>query len=256
VPLSALQEERGRRQNLEREISSLRQATDAFAPVGEALRSRPDLLAQLLSNEPAPEKGPKISDTDAREIALELALYDAQGQPNLDAARRYHGRMIATAQKIADTVVEKAVKPVQQQATTIAAKAKRDEAFQAAKALGYGDEIGPVLDDILTKSPDTFTNPETAPTALIAAIGFMDLQQRAAKLQGRQPTPQHTITPTPPTPVFTETPGARPGKTPLTDRETAIARNVGISTETWQRAAASLDQINSGKARGGLKLED
>jgi hypothetical protein len=223
--------------------------------VGEALRARPDLLAQLLSNEPAPEKGPKISDSDAREIALELALYDAQGQPNLDAARRYHGRMMATAQSIADAVVQKAVQPVQRQATTFAAKAKRDEAFQAAKALGYGDEIGPVLDDILAKSPDTFVNPETAPTALIAAIGFLEVQKQAGKLQGRL-TPQPGITPTPPTPVFTETPGARPGKVPLTDREVSVARNVGISKESWQRAADALQQINSGTTRGGMPLGD
>lgn len=249
VPLQALHEERTRRQSLEGEVRSLRDTITAFQPIGERLRSRPALLAQLMADEQPPaDDGPTISDTEAREIAIELALYTPQNEPNLDAARRYHGRAMKHAAKIAESIVEKAVGPVRQQTTHSLAKGRRDEALQAARQLEIPEaEIAPILDDILAKNPDIFANPETAPLALVAALGYLSTKQRVDALQKVGKLPRNgQPAPTPiETPVFTEAPGRRPAASGLTEAEARLAKTVGVKEDTWQKANAALTKMQA-----------
>lgn len=176
VPLSSLIEERKAKQTLNTRVKELeaqaaqwepvKRNLDAAAPMIEAMRRRPDLVQQAMSNTaPSTRDEQPADDKAAEQYAKDLELYDGQGRPDTARARR----IIDANKKEIAAAVSAQVEPLRAGTAKDKAQAHRNWAHGfVGKGLitqaAYDTYIGSVPDGVLA-------DPRSAQAALAMARG-------------------------------------------------------------------------------------
>ncbi len=219
VPLAALHEERTEKKALKAELEQLR----AKASEVETLKQQIEALSQRIPQpkaDPVPV-APLLADDQADALAKTLQLFDAQGVPDREAARRAAGIMAAMAKQQAT----EAVAPIVALSAAERAQQYRQRAEQVKDADGRG--VDPVL---LKKMWDVVppeligANPQVPAILTYAAAGYERLHGK------KMPAAPEQL------PVVTERAGGRADTThSLSDFELGFVQRSGIKAEDYTK---------------------
>jgi hypothetical protein len=215
--VSDLVEERGRRQKAETEAEQAQALVRAVmeAPGGF------ELLQRAATGQPAPQAQAAEQEALRQELeatAIDLGLYDADGNPDLKTAYRISQREERRLTKL----VEQAVAPLRQQ--TQAQTSNQIIAHVKGVAQHYGIDPEMVERGMRTLPAEQMGNPEVQQTVLMTALGLQTFgaggQPQAparGQVQGQPQPPGMRAALRPP--VFSEPAGGRPrGQAPLLDQ--------------------------------------
>lgn len=222
VPVSALQAERQRRQELQQKAAradELEQFAREAQPYVQFLKANPQVMQPR--PEPPPQTGPPPADPDAIEAAKLYDFYRADGTPDVERG----ARAVAMMEKRAGRITQQAIQPLQQSSAQEASTRNYALALQMKDADGR------------TPNPDIlrtlWQNLEPRHTADQAVASIM----AAAALGMERMTTKSG--PAPPTrdPVVTEPVGAAPRQAaPMTELETRVAAHRGADAKRWSEA--------------------
>lgn len=219
VPVGALIGERKQRQALQEKANKADQL-EAYVndarPWVDFLKANPDLLKPRQQAPPAPAE--PTTDPQAESLAKTLDLYTADGKPDLSRAQTLQQLITSTAQTIAD----KAIGPVHE-------RNHQDQSarnFQIALTVKDADGRTPSPESLThiwrTMSAEQTANPNVASILALTAMGL----DRVSK-KNPPPAPAHA-------PIVTESLGGSVRRPSLSQLETNIARDRGISEAKWQ----------------------
>ena len=230
VPETVVREQREKRRAAEEQVrilsekakkaESLETYYAQTQPLLTALKDHPDLQEEFKQRldpnyKPTPKDSPPVDDQLVT-LAKTLDLYDVSGRPDLARAEQVRALMRAETK----SVVDESVTPVQQ--SQVADKAQQHYQW----LLGFrGDFEKPVDKTILDQFVSNMTQDELAhqdtPWRLYAMARGLEAVQS-----------QRTRVPPPETePVFTERSGGAPVPTALSDRQKALAKELGRSEQ-------------------------
>jgi hypothetical protein len=237
--------ERERRQQAEGNLQSsqelLRQVMSL--PGGMEL-----LQAATTGKPPAPKPG-EASEEDkalykeAQEVAHDLGLYDAEGNPDIRTA----ARIVVRDRKRTETLLNKALAPLQQTTMGLAAQPVINHVLGVADQFGIDRNL--VLQGLNATPAEHLGNPEVQQAVLMMALGTQTMlgttpgngHGRAPQAPAQRGTPMsRALRP----PLFTEAPGGRPRATAQLDevfRERL--RSTGMKDDTIN---ASLERFVPG----------
>jgi len=268
IPLKALQDEREKVKTLKQQLEQPRQLSpDEQRQIASAqylavqLQNRPDILhalqtGQTLTHEQqrtfdrveatAPhvtaQPVAEFDDAELREVAELQGYYDSNGNPNLDAAKKYLGILDRRAAKLADARVA----PLIQRNTQTESERQIEQIAAVAVEMGLTpEEARPVLRELAKANPDMMAqSPEYGLAGVIFAAGMKALQQR------QQPQPQAYQPPAAPVekrePLLVER-STGPAKTaPVSAAERARAKHYGINPKAYERADGLIKQSGGG----------
>lgn len=232
------------------ELSARLQQADQIAaqleevrPYVQQLRNMTPQAIEQLRTGTAPTRVTEqpADDTEAREVAEDLGLIDAQGALDVARARRVLNRI----EKNAESKAQAAIGPVRQQAAAQqveglkaqakAAQDKHGNPFASQESIDLAYRIVP---------PELATAEGVAPILLLVAAGL-------DKHSGRMPKsnqPQYAD------PIYTEPAAGRRAPAALSADERAIAGKVGLSDKQFQTASDALAKASAG-GRRGIALE-
>ena len=235
VPLGAVQAERGKRKEAEKQLNALQAELQALKPkaerydeaaqylqqaqpIIEAIRNRPDLVAQA-KNPPKQEqpKGP-LTDEQALATAKALDLFKADGAHDVDRAQEIAKVFAGVSAQQAQA----AVAPFHQQTVMQQSMANRNYILSlkdpAGNALVDPQELDKVWRDV---PPDMTARPEVANVLYLTALG---LQTQSGK------TPKQPLSP----PLVTESlGGSKPGPETLSHVDEAFLRASSMDKKTF-----------------------
>ena len=224
--------ERERRQTVE---SNLQQSQELIRQV-MSLPGGMELLQAATTGQPAPRRPGEMSAEDqalvqeATEVAQDLGLYDAQGQPDLKTA----ARIVLRDRKRTETMVRQALGPLQATTLNLAAQPVIQRVLGVADQFGIDRNL--VYQGLQATPPEHLGNPEVQQAVLMMALGTQTMLQsgQATGTGGRQPVqrgmPLQRMGARPP--IFTEAPGGRPRATPqLDDVFRERLRSTGLKDE-------------------------
>lgn len=256
VPAGALATERKARRDAAKENKALKEQLEnatgrvsklegdiaQFTPIANAIRQRPDLMAQALG-ETAPStrqtaggSDSDITDELAREIATEYELFDQQGQPDIARGRRAAAR----TRNMVRSMVDESVRPFQK--ATIADKAASNKATLAAY-VKQGDISHASAQAVLGMVPDEIlADPKVMSVLYYTAMGIDASQGKAPKRAAAGENGREA----PNAPIITESGGRRPGAgATLSDFEANVAKNRGMSTQQYREHLKDLPEFGS-----------
>lgn len=216
---AAREEAKAARGEVER-LSTVRQQLNEALPYIEALKARPDLLARLSQPAQAEEPKPEAKDDpDLTELARGVGLYDAQAQPDLEAAKRVR----AFIRKEAQAIANEAVKPLEEMS------AHERSAVNYQRALNIKDPTtgrtpsAETLGFMWKNMPASYSSdPRVAAIMAYAALGY-DVSHA-------------TVQPKPPDkpPLETEGSGSRTVARGLSEFESKVASDRGKTEAQWK----------------------
>lgn len=226
VPLGALaatrqqlRAEKEARERIEAETEAAKRELEQIR--GDWQRVQP-LITQL--RQPPPAVVPQV-DAEAVQYARDLDLYKADGQPDVERARR----ILDHNARLADDRVKQAVQPLYQQT------AQQQSAANFQTAANFTDKNGVKVDKAILQRiwglvpPELSANPETAGVLYRQAVAEM-------VLSGAYKTPTQAPAP----PVITESLG---GNTSQSKELTALDRNMltaaSIKPKDYESIAAN-----------------
>jgi len=214
-----LVQERERRQRAETE------AEQAQALIRTVLETPGgfEVLQRAATGAPAPTEQAAEQEALRQELeatAIDLGLYDADGNPDLKTAHRITQREERRLTKL----VEQAVAPLRQQ--TQAQTANQIIAHVKQVAQHYGIDPEMVERGMRTLPPDQMGNPEVQQTVLMTALGLQTFGGQPGQVAPQRPRGQLAQQPAPPgmraalrPPVYSEPAGGRPrGQAPVLDQ--------------------------------------
>jgi hypothetical protein len=202
--------EREKRQGLEQNLA---QSQELLRQV-MSLPGGMELLHAATTGQPPPRKPGEMSAEDqalvqeAQEVAQDLGLYDAQGQPDLRTA----ARIVLRDRKRTETMVRQALGPLQQTTITLASQPVINRVLQVADQFGIDRNL--VYQGLQATPPEHLNNPEVQQAVLMMALGTQTMLGAQPPQNGQprqmQPrgTPMQRMGARPP--LFTEAPGGRP----------------------------------------------
>lgn len=225
VPLGAVQAERGKRKEAEKalaakdaELEPLKQKAAKYdeaaqylqqaQPIIEALRARPDLVAQAKNPPPRVEpKGP-LSEADAIEYAKDFDLYKTDGTPDVDRAQRIAKRHADMSERS----TQQALKPFNDQTALQQSTNNRAYILNLKDAAGNALVDPKALDTVWKDVPTEMSaRPEVANLLYLTALGLQTQNGKGPK----------TAAP----PLITESlGGSKPGPETLTRTDEAFMR--------------------------------
>jgi hypothetical protein len=213
-----------------------------FTPIADAIRRRPDLMAEALGQtQPSTRQSTagregEVSDATAREIAEQYELFDQQGQPDLSRGRRAALQM----RDMVRSMVDESVRPLRN--ATIADKAASNKATLAAY-VKQGDITQRSAEAVLGMVPDELlADPKVMSVLYYTALGIDAAQGKAGKRAAAGETGREA----PSSPIHTESGGRRPGAgAVLSDFEETVAKNRGMSTQQYRDALKDLPEYGS-----------
>ena len=234
--------ERERRQMVE---GNLAQSQELLRQV-MSLPGGMELLQAATSGQPVPRKPGEMSAEDqalvqeAQEVAQDLGLYDAQGQPDLRTA----ARIVLRDRKRTETMVRQALGPLQQTTINLASQPVINRVLQVADQFGIDKNL--VYQGLQATPPEHLGNPEVQQAVLMMALGTQTMLASQPQNGPRQVQPRGT-----PlqrmgarAPIFTEAPGGRPrAGTQLDEVFRDRLRSTGLKDE---QINASLDKFVPG----------
>lgn len=237
VPLSAVHEERTRRQTAE---SRLAQAD----PVLALLHANPDIVALLEARRTgAPiAPAPAAEQAELEAVATDYVLYksDGSGKLDLDAARRVRDGQRANAEAVVAKALRDAGLPaLRETIVRNEAQTQRQRIETLAKEKGVKSEhLAPLLDQAMADDPSSLNDPRVGAALIISAIGLQTMLGGTPALVAPAPLVTPVI---PPAPLVTESPGARPAGAPdLSPMERRLAKKHGLTPEAWAKTSAKL----------------
>jgi hypothetical protein len=256
VPAGALAKERSARRTAAKENKALKEQLETatgrvsklesditqFTPIAEAIRRRPDLMAQALGETAASTRqgtgggDSEITDELAREIAQEYELFDQQGQPDLARGRRAAAR----TRNMVRSMVDESVRPLRN--ATIADKAAANRGTLAAY-VKQGDISQAAAQAVLGMVPDEIlADPKVMAVLYYTALGIDASQGKAGKRAAAGENGREA----PSSPIHTESGGRRPGAgAPLSEFEETVAKNRGMSTQQYRDTLKDLPDFGS-----------
>ncbi len=229
VRLEAVREARGKtkaardeakaaRGEVER-LSTVRQQLSEALPYIEALKSRPDLLAKL-SQPPQVEALPDSKDDpDLMELARGVGLYNAQAQPDLEAAKRVR----AFIRKEAQAIANEAVKPLEEMSANERSVVNYQRALNIKDPTTGRTPSPETLGFMWKNMPASYSSdPRVAAIMAYAALGY-DVSHA-------------TVQPKPPDkpPLETEGSGSRTVARGLSEFEGKVAAERGKTEAQWK----------------------
>jgi hypothetical protein len=270
VPLSALQEAREKNKTLKQQLEQPRALSaeeqrqiESARYLASQLQNRPDILHALRTGEtltreqqrtvdrveataPQPVQPPtaEFDESELREVAELQGYYDANGQPNLDAAKKYLGILDRRAAKLADARVAPLI---QQHALTESEKQIEKIVGMAADMGVSPEEARPILHELAKANPAMMIeSPEYGLAGVIFAAGVKSLQRGKAPAA---PAPQTAAPVAPvakPEPLLVER-SIGPARTqPVSAAERARAKHYGINPKAYERAEGLIKSSNGG----------
>lgn len=229
VRLEAVREARGKtkearaetkaaRAEIER-LSTVRQQLNEALPYIEALKSRPDLIARL-SQPPQAEVQPEAKDDpDLMELARGVGLYNAQAQPDMEAAKRVR----AFIRKEAQAIANEAVKPLEEMTANERSGANYQKALHVKDPTTGRTPSPETLGFMWKNMPASYSSdPRVAAIMAYAALGY-DVSHA-------------TVQPKPPDkpPLETEGSGSRTVARGLSEFEAKVAADRGKTDTQWK----------------------
>lgn len=274
VPLSALREERKKVKELKQQLDQPRALSEedqrqieSARYLASQLQNRPDIIQALRTGEPltreqqrtvdrveatAPQPVAPVADFDEaelREVAELQGYYDASGNPNLDAAKKYLGILDRRAAKLADARVA----PLLQKTVKTESDRQIERLTEAAVEMGVSPEIArPMLQQLAETNPEMMAaNPEYGLMAIVAAEGLASLQaKQASRQRGKAPAPPalvHQPDPEPKKEPLLVERSIGPARTPpVSVAERARAKQYGINPKAFERASELITKSNGG----------
>ena len=235
--------ERERRQTAE---GNLQQSQELLRQV-MSLPGGMELLQSAALGKPVPGKPGQPSAEDqalyaeAVEVAGDLGLYDAQGNPDIKTA----ARIVLRQRKTTEAMLAKALGPLQQTTMSLASQPVIQHVLQVAQQFGIDQNL--VYQGLQATPPEHLGNPEVQQAVLMMALGTQTMlgnqngngRQAAPRPQASVPQ-RGALRP----PIFTEPAGGRPrAGAQLDDVFRERLRSTGMKDETIN---ASLERFVPG----------
>jgi hypothetical protein len=208
--------ERERRATAEEQARSAQELLQSVMQHPEGFK----LLQQAASGQPpAPAEDDQTALAQELEAtAIDLGLYDAQGQPDLQSA----ARIMAREQRRIDAQVTKAVEQLKQTELLPLKQQRAEQTIAHVKAVAVHYGIDPVMVErgMRTLPLNQLDNPEVQQTVLMTALGLQTFGAGGAPPQQQpqygppQPQGRRALRP----PIYQEPSGGRPrGQAPVID---------------------------------------
>lgn len=249
VDLRALQEarEENKRLKAEQQQSQSELAIwNKVKPYSHLLATHPTVIEmqkRARGEQPTPAPGqPDLRQKEAEELARELNLVDAQGQLDTRRALVLIDRQDRVANRAAEAAARRAAAPAVQNAANVSAQSMLQKAYQVVdddpKSQTYGqlyarrEAIDGVIKEYgLDQVPEYLGRPQIMKWVIQLA--------RANGGAGGVANPSQP-------PIFTESPGRRPGgrPVPLTKFDQFVVEDLGLKSDDYR------------KTRDGLKIQD
>ena len=212
-----LMRERERRQLFEQQSNQ----SQALIRQVMSLPGGMELLQAAATGQPPPRQPGQPSAEDealaqeASEVARDLGLYNAEGQLDLRTA----ARIVLRDRKRTQTLVESALRPLQQQTLQLGVEPVIAHVLSVADQFGIDRNL--VMQGLRATPPEHVNNPQVQQAVLMMALGtqvMLGSQQGQAPQPGQRRAPAagpqnggvqrqaQTFQP----PIFTEAPGGRP----------------------------------------------
>jgi hypothetical protein len=239
---AALQQERGKRKALRKELSSLKADVEKMKPLAEEytnlLPYLPQILAQKKENDQAGTRATATVEEAARVAELsEFAqiggyLYE-DGSPNLDQA----ARVLAFMDKRTDGRVTSTTAGTRASAAASRAQQIKEKAYEAKDKDGNLYATRKYIDQVFDgMDPEQLVQGDNAVSALVMARG---LGGHGGKWSGATPGGGEEVD-ADGAPLHVETSGGRPAsrsgdKTPLTAFEKQVARSKGLTDKQYMQ---------------------
>lgn len=207
-----IREERRLRREAQAQATLLQQQQQQLQPLLEAVVTNPSVMTLLTQQGP----GGQPQDPELNDLATSLGLYNAQGQPDLQAASRVLGFVDRRAQAHAQQLVG----PVQQQSVMQHANTVRAQTLQVGVDAGIKHET---LDKVLgLLPPELLVQPNVAALAVAVAAGIERMNGAAYAA-----------------PMVTESVGGRPRMMPLPTQLQNVLKARGLSEKDIQTHTTS-----------------
>lgn len=212
VPLGALKAERQQRQTAEKELARVK-------PYAEFIEKNPNLVRPQAPQAPttfgAPPPDPRLEG-----LAKSLDLYTTEGKPDLARASYLHGFMMQTAQQIS----QQQMAPLREEND----QTKSARNFQVALATKDGSGRSPSMESLAavwqTMPAWQTADPQVASVLTLTALGLDMVTKRGGPAPVAAPGNA---------PIVTEGVTGAPRKASLSQLETNLARERGITDAKW-----------------------
>lgn len=222
VPVSALQAERQRRQELSQKASRVDEL-EAFVreaqPYVNFLKANPQVMQPRQEQPVKPAES--VEDPDALEAAKLMDFYRADGQPDTARGAQWLKLQDRRAQRVAQTTIQ----PMREQS----AQERSTQNFALALQMQDADGRKPspeALRTVWQAMPAEYTaDPQVASLLAVTALGLDQVQRKSPpKAPDRDP-------------VITESSGGGPrNQASMTELETRVAQQKGVTATRWQEA--------------------